>query len=143
MGQKKRISSKERRRLLEENPDEREKIFKELCQHLQSGFSLDCFGPLSEVTIGKYLKEYPLEFVQEDFDSALRLGKGMWENIGKKQSTGECLGNSRSWYYNMSNRYKWSDKVDIEAEHKGQLSVQVVNYATPIDPQGIVDSNVT
>ncbi len=126
----KKLSARERRIKAENDAGERRKIFGELCSHVRDGYSLDCFEAISWPTIQKWLELYKEEFVQEDLDNAMRKGKSGWENIGRKQANGECLGNSRSWYYNMSNRYNWRDKVDIEAEHKGNLQVQVVSYAT-------------
>lgn len=126
----KKLSSKERIEKLEQDKSERLKIFKELCNHVAQGYSLDCFGPLSITSIRKYLNLYKEEFVQEELDNAMRQGKIFWEGIGRRQANGECLGNSRSWYYNMANRYGWREKIDIEAEHKGQVNVSIVSYAT-------------
>jgi hypothetical protein len=126
----KRLSASERRARIETDITERRKVFAELCNHIREGYSLDCFPALSEKTVKLYLDLYKEEFVREDLDNAMRQGKVGWENIGRRQANGECLGNSRSWYYNMSNRYGWRDKVDIEAEHKGNLQVNVVSYAS-------------
>lgn len=126
----KKLSYKERMAKLAQDKNERRRIFRDLCKHVEAGYSLDCFRELSHVTIGEYLTTYPEEFVREELDEAMRAGKETWEGIGRRQATGDCLGNSRSWYYNMSNRYGWSDKQKVEAEHKGQVSVSVVNYAT-------------
>ena len=126
----KKLSHKERVEKLEADSTERKRVFKELCDHLARGYSLDCFGPLSVISINKYLKSFPLEFVQEELENAMRSGKEYWETIGSKQANGQCLGNSRTWFYNMSNRYGWRDKIDVEAEHKGQLAVNIVSYAS-------------
>ena len=130
----KKLSYKERVSKLESDSIERRRVFKELCEHLSRGYSLDCFALLSDVSIKKYLNIYKEEFVQEELEDALRNGKQMWEGIGHKQAQGECLGNSRSWYYNMANRYGWRDKIDIEAEHKGNVSVNIVSYASSKPP---------
>ena len=127
----KKLGAKERLEKLESDKAERRKIFKELLDHVKAGFSIDCFGPLSDVTIRKYLKVYPEEFIEEEFVEAIRYAKAEWESIGKKQSTGQCLGNSRSWFYNMANRYGWHEKSQVETEHKGQVSVNVISYASP------------
>lgn len=127
----------ERERKIAASSSERRKIFKELLRHIESGFSLESFGPLSDVSIKKYLKTYPEDFIEEELEEAMRKGRSGWEMIGKKQATGECLGNSRSWYYNMANRYGWREKVDLVAEHKGQVNVSVVSYAST---QGLQDS---
>ncbi len=125
----KKLSAKERGEKIARDKKERARIFKELCDHVSAGYSLDCFAPLSAPTIQAYFTRYE-EFDREEFELSLRKGKQMWEGIGRKQATGECLGNSRSWYYNMANRYGWREKLEVEAEHKGQISVNVVSYAT-------------
>ncbi len=129
----KKLSVKERIAKAEQDKQERIKIFKELISHISTGYSLDCFGPLSDKSIGYFLKTYPQEFVQEELDNAMRDGKNYWENIGHRQAQGSCLGNSRTWYYNMANRFGWREKIDIEAEHKGSVNINVVSYATRKD----------
>ncbi len=131
----KKLTGTERQARAEQDAKERSKIFSELCGHVKAGYSLQCFGPLSEITVRKWLKVYPKEFNEEELATALRLGQSGWEEIGRKQSNGTCLGNSRSWYYNMANRYGWREKVDVTAEHKGQVNVSVVSYATQQTPQ--------
>lgn len=126
----KKLSHKERIAKLESDKNERRKVFNELLAHVRNGFSLDCFGPLSDQSIRNYLKAYPDEFVGEDLQNAMRLGKEYWEGLGRSQSNGSCLGNSRSWYYNMANRYGWREKLEVEAEHKGSVSINVVSYAS-------------
>lgn len=126
----KKMSVKERQAKLERDAVERRKIFKELCDHVRKGYSLDCFGPLSDTSIKTYLKAYKEEFVQEELDNAMREAKTYWEDIGRRQADGQCLGNSRSWFYNMANRFGWREKLDVEAEHKGQVNVNVVSYAS-------------
>lgn len=108
----------------------RKVAFKELCDHVAKGYSLDSFPLLCKKTIEKYFLKYPEEFVRDDFEKALRKGRLMWEDIGVKQSLGTCLGNSRTWYYNMCNRYSWAERSQIEAEHKGNLALEIVSYAT-------------
>jgi hypothetical protein len=126
----KKLTAKERRAKLESDKNERRKIFKELCEHLSRGLSLDCFSPLSEKSIKTYLNSYPEEFVEEELVEAMRKGKQYWEELGSRQANGSCLGNSRTWYYNMANRYGWREKLEVEAEHKGQVNVSVISYAT-------------
>lgn len=126
----KKLSYKERIDKLEADKTERKRIFRELCAHVEKGYSLDCFVPLSVNSIRRYINVFKDEFIQEELDEAMRQGKVYWETIGDKQANGQCLGNSRSWYYNMANRYGWRDKIDIEAEHKGQLAVNIVSYSS-------------
>ena len=126
----KKLSAKERMAKLEKDAAERRRVFKELCDHLSKGYSLDCFPTMSDVTVRKFITLYPEEFVEEELVEAKRHGKLHWEGIGHRQALGSCLGNSRSWYYNMANRYGWREKVEIEAEHKGEVAINVISYAT-------------
>lgn len=126
----KKVSTKERRQRAEQSATDRRKLFHELCNHVAQGYSMDCFPPLSDTTIEKYLNLYPEEFCREELIEAQRKGKVFWEGLGRRQASGDCLGNSRTWYYNMANRYGWREKLDIEAEHKGQVQVNVVSYAS-------------
>lgn len=125
----KKVSTLEKARRLSEDAGERRRVFLELCKHVGNGYSLDCFETLSIATIKRYLEIYKDEFVEEELEKAMRKGKLVWENIGHRQSNGTCMGNSRTWYYNMSNRYGWREKIDVEAEHKGNINVSIVSYA--------------
>lgn len=126
-----KLSSKELLAQLHNEPSVRRKVFKDLLDHLTIGYSIDCFADLSDMTIKEFTKKYPEEFIEEEIIRALRKGKGNWEDIGYQQARGTCLGNSRSWFYNMANRYNWSDKAQIETEHKGAVNVNIVNYSKP------------
>ena len=138
-----KLTCSERKEKLEKCAVERRKLFGDFCAHVRRGYSIDCFGPLSIGSIREYMKKYPLEFIQEELENAEREGKEMWESLGVKQSNGSCLGNSRSWFYNMAHRYKWSDRVDIQAEHKGNVNVNVVSYASTKAREDSVDALTT
>jgi hypothetical protein len=108
----------------------RRQLFARLLKHVECGYSLDCFQELSIESINTFLKEFPEEFCRESLDQSLRGGKRYWEDIGVRQADGKCLGNSRSWVYNMMNRFGWTDKAKVETETKGAITVSVVNYGT-------------
>lgn len=131
MAQGKKSSSAERRYKMICDPSARKKTFELLLKHVRAGFSMDCFPQLSDKSIEKCLKEYPEEFIEEDLIEAMREAKTFWEGLGRDQANGKCLGNSRSWFYNMANRYGWRDKVDVESKQSGEVKFNVVNYATP------------
>lgn len=103
-------------------------IFNQLLIHIKAGYSLDCFGPMSETEIKECVKAYPDVWDQSELIEAIRLAKSGWENIGRRQAEGTCIGNSRSWFYNMSNRYNWSDKQKIETSGTQALNVSIVSY---------------
>lgn len=124
------MSTREKGRLIETDKDFRKKLFKGLLQHVSAGYCIDSYPSLSVEVINNCLKSYPLEWPQEELEEAKRRGKVFWESVGRDQSLGRCLGNSRSWYYNMANRYGWRDKLDVTAEHKGGVEVTIVDYAS-------------
>ena len=126
-----RLSCKERLKRLEDSQAERVKLMRALCDHLERGLSLDCFGFIGKSSLKRLLDTFTEDFSKEELEVASQKGRETWELIGYKQATGQCLGNSRSWYYNMANRYGWRERIDIEAEHKGNVIVEVVNYARP------------
>ena len=126
----KKLSGKDRKARLAGDPTERRRIFKDICVHLSTGYSLDCFPDLAIECIQGYIKSYPDEFVQEELEEALRRGKVYWEGIGNRQARGDCLGNSRSWQYNMINRYRWSDRLEVDAKMSGSMDVSIVSYAS-------------
>ena len=126
----KKLSLQERLERLEKDKAERKKLCKSFCDHLAQGLSKDSFSEVHMQTIERYMKKYPEEFPREEIELALVKGKEMWERIGLRQANGTCLGNSRSWFYNMANRYGWREKLDVEAEHKGEISVNVISYAS-------------
>lgn len=119
-------------RLTKFNSDraERLKVFHDLLAHVRKGRSLDCFSFLSEPAIESALKSYPNEFVLEDLQIAIREAKNMYETLGHDQASGHCIGNSRSWYYIMANKYGWSDRSKVEQEVKGNVEVQIISYAS-------------
>lgn len=115
---------------LHEDKDERVRIFRDLCRHCEQGYSLDCFADLGREALETCLEAYKDEFSREKLAEAQRKGRAFWERVGRQQALGECLGNSRSWYYNMANRYGWRERVDMSTESKGALEVHVINYAS-------------
>lgn len=113
-----------------DNPKVRREIFEELLKHLERGFSMDSFKSLSVKEIERMCEEYPSEFDCEAIQESLRVAKCMWEGIGLRQSTGECIGNSRSWYYNMTNRFGWRERAQLDSNVTSQAVVEVVNYGS-------------
>lgn len=130
MAKGKKLTHKETINKLETDKAFRKQIFKGLLDHIRKGSSLDCYGPLSESSIRTYIKAYPDEFVGAELELAQRDAKDYWEGLGRRQAEGTCLGNSRSWYYNMSNRFGWSDRQRVDVDAKHEISVSVVSYAS-------------
>jgi len=142
MSRPKRVLEKDVHKKLEESVEYRYKIFEKLLSHISEGYSIDCFSDMSVGAVHAAIGRYPQEFDKESLARAERDGKAGWERIGREQATGRCLGNSRSWYYNMAHRYGWSDRVDARVEHAGSVAVEVVSYARPKPDVKPLDSDV-
>lgn len=121
----------------------RGEMFNKYLSHIEQGLSLDCFGLISKKLIDELIEKYPEEWCKDDIERSFEEGKRSWEVLGRKQADGTCLGNSRTWFYNMSHRYKWSDRVDITSQNNHAVSVNVVNYSTKKSPQGTVEQQGT
>lgn len=139
----KAVSAEERKKKLEESAEERRKMFQKVCSHLRAGYSLDCFDELAEAAVKHYVEAFPGEFCPDEYAKALRVGKLGWEQIGRRQADGTCMGNSRSWYYNMSNRYGWSERSQIDADVKNAVSVTVIKYDRKVDSSASVGAKVS
>jgi len=126
----KKESAKERIERYNTDPGARKRLCAELCKHLEQGYSVESFSGVSTRILKTYLELYKDEFPREDIEEAMQVGRDTWEQIGKRQANGQCLGNSRSWYLNMSNRYNWTDKQQIEVDGKQAVSVSIVNYSS-------------
>lgn len=133
----KKMDYKERLSKLEADSAERKRLCDQLCKHLSRGYSVESFSEISTPSLKKYMNLYKEDFDKEQIDIAMQKGRDVWETIGYRQANGQCLGNSRSWYYNMANRYGWRERIDIEAEHKGSIAVNIVSYAST---KGLTDT---
>lgn len=129
MTKSKPLSAREKRERLEKDVEYRKELFRKLQDHVAQGFSVSSFEHLSEHSIKKYCEEFPEEFLIDDLEESMRKSKTFWEGIGLAQAQGKCLGNSRSWIYNMANRFGWREKQEIEAKHEAQVQVSIVDYA--------------
>lgn len=139
----KKLNGSEKTKLFAESSEYRKEVFRELERHLSDGYSMDCFVPLDQQTIEEATKKYPLEFDPVAIKEAQRAGKSGWEALGRAQANGTCMGNSRTWYYNMNHRFGWTDKQSIDHKVDGQISVSIVNYSKPKPSQADVDEDNT
>ena len=130
MTKSKQLSAREKRERLEKDVEYRKELFRKLQDHVAQGFSVSSFEHLSEDSIKKYCEIFPDEFRRDDLEESMRKSKTFWEGIGLAQAQGKCLGNSRSWIYNMANRFGWRERQEIEAKHDAQVQVSIVDYAS-------------
>lgn len=87
-----------------------------LIDHMKKGLSFEAFGAVADVS-----KEtlYTWTEKHSEFLDAKRRGEQhsrlLWESIGLKASAGQISGFSASaWIFNMKNRFRWSDRMEIE-----------------------------
>lgn len=126
----KKLTFKEKIKAIYEEPAETRRAYQRLLNHLAEGFSPDTCSPLTEKIVAELCEKWPDIWIAEEIGDAMMRGKLAWESIGRRQADGSCMGNSRSWYYNMSNRYGWSDRQTVDAKVEGSVSVNIVNYSS-------------
>lgn len=127
-----KYSYAERRKALKESSDYRRWIGERLCQHLASGFSAKSFAEISPKALADVMQKHPMDFDFEALEAAEAEGMRYWESLGRDQSSGKCLGNSRAWSFWMSARYGWTTQARVETDVKQKVEVQVISYA-PIE----------
>lgn len=120
---------RERREALKDDENYRAWLNKRLLQHLREGFSVQSFGILDKTTMAEAIKNHPESFDMREIEGAIDEGMAMWERLGYAQANGKNLGNSRTWFYNMANRYGWSERSKVDVDAKQAVTVQVVSYA--------------
>lgn len=89
-----------------------------LIEHMGKGYSFESFA--SECHTGREML-YLWSQKHKDFSNAKKIGtercRIWWEKIGVAGMIGKYPGFQASiWIFNMKNRFKWTDKTEIEIE---------------------------
>lgn len=122
-------------------PEERQKLCKAWCDHLEQGYSKDSFPLADEKTIRSYTEKYPVDFPSDALEQAERKNKLFWETIGINGTIGIPIKvnekyydkfNAQSWKFNMQNRLGWKDKTDITTDDE-KIQAPVI-YIPEEDP---------
>jgi len=113
-----------------ETPEARKAVFFEYCEHVARGRHVHSFPPLALTTIQQYFKNYPEDFIQEEFDCAKRSGENWFEDIAERAMMGEIPGfNTTVFIFSVKNKYGWHDK---QGEESGDGDIQpVININIP------------
>jgi len=91
-------------------PKARKAVFQEYCAHVARGRHVHSFPPLALTSIQRYFKEYPEDFVQEEFESAKRSGENWFEDIAERAIMGEIPNfNASVFIFSLKNKYGWRD----------------------------------
>ena len=111
-------------------------------EYMAKGFSLEAFAGHVDVnsdTVHEWKKVHP------DFSDAVTRGvakcREFWEELGIQGlwniSTGGGVSrsmNSTMWTFNMKNRFKWRDQIDVKSDEKVQKTI-TLKYALPDKPK--------
>ncbi|GHT86931.1 hypothetical protein FACS1894137_13230 [Spirochaetia bacterium] len=62
-------------------------------------------------TFYQWVNKYP-EF-SDAYKKGLLLSEAWWEKLGRAGATGQISINPATWIFNMKNRFKWTDKQDL------------------------------
>lgn len=106
------------------DPESRREFWKDVCDHISQGYSMKSYPRADEDTIYSYSKKFPEDCPIAELDEAKRKSCLFWEKIGLAGATGKVDGfNAASWIFNMKNRFKWTDRQEIDHKSKdGSMS---------------------
>lgn len=94
-------------------PDDRQALCKAYIDHVESGLSDECFPECDPQTLRQYVADFPVDFDTNAMERASRNRQLFWEKTGRDGTVGKIKGfNSRSWQFNMANRFDWRVKSD-------------------------------
>lgn len=110
---------------------QRKKLLTEYLNHICCGYSDKSFTLCDMDTFLVYCKKYPNDFPTDMIERGRRERLFFWERIGIEGTTGKIQGyNSRSWEFNMKNRFKWSEKIEVESTGNIVTSISFVERKT-------------
>ena len=99
----------------------------EYLAHISSGYRDKSFTVCDMDTFTNYCNKYPNDFPTDMIERARRERMLFWERIGIEGTTGKIQGyNSRSWEFNMKNRFRWSEKIELESRGNIVTSISFV-----------------
>ena len=112
----------------------RKDFWKDLCEHLEAGYSLNSYPHASEMTIYKYATDFPEDCPVSALEEALRHGRKMWEKIGLGGATGKINKfSAAAWIFNMKCRYGMVEKIEVSGPNGGAITQAVVTAAVSED----------
>ena len=110
---------------------QRKKLLDEYIRHISCGYSDKSFTLCDMDTFIHYCNKYPNDFPTDIIERAKRERLFFWERIGIEGTTGKIPGyNSRSWEFNMKNRFRWSEKIELESRGNVVTSISFVERKT-------------
>lgn len=86
-----------------------------LIDHMSKGFSFESFAAIAKThrdTIFEWVKKFP-EFAEAKKE-AMELNRFFWERAGMKGMLDSKNFNASVWVFSMKNRFKWSDRSEVE-----------------------------
>lgn len=72
------------------------------------------------------------EFKQA-YEQGLLLSQAWWERLGRAGSLGSQKINPATWIFNMKNRFKWTDRNQVETT--GDVKVTKVNFVDDLSDE--------
>lgn len=91
----------------------------QLVAHMSEGLSFETFGAVIDVaekTLYNWTEKYP-EFLQAK-EKGFLANKYFWERAGINGMKAGKDFNAVVWIFNMKNRFRWRDQVDVTSDEK-------------------------
>jgi hypothetical protein len=103
-----------------------------LIEHMSEGLSFESFAAKADCHFDQlysWCKKYPEFYEAKNIGIAKSLL--IWERLGIKGAIGELENfNVGSWIFNMKNRFKWRDKLEVSGDETKPIKLAY-------DPRGI------
>ena len=111
-----------------------------LIEHMAQGRSYESFSAKVDshrATLYRWEAEFP-EFCDAK-KRAFEKCQLWWEEKGIEGlwNTKEISLNTGAWVFNMKNRFKWTDRVEVEPSKEGVFKVAYQNYKDKEPPKGL------
>lgn len=81
---------------------------------------------------------------RETLSSATELCQVWWEDVGQEMATTNTGGNATTWIFNMKNRFRWRDQVQVDnVSSDGSMSTKpVVVNVVGVDSEESIEDDI-
>jgi transposase len=76
---------------------------------------------ISRVTFYQWLKDH--HTFSAAYDRGLELSQAWWEKLGREGAAGKADINPATWIFNMKNRFRWTDRQDVNVLENMNVSI--------------------
>jgi hypothetical protein len=121
--------------ILDKKPGRPTKYSEKICKLLPSLFAngesvteVCAYLDITKDTFFEWVKEHP-EF-SDSYKKGLELSETWWIRIGRMGSLGKVKIQPATWIFNMKNRFKWTDRQDMNVTGNMDITIEKPDFLT-------------